>query len=657
MQTSGTVKIQTACSIICGDLDHCVSTAASVPLQTQQPGKVPGLPVLPCTPDVPTSTRLRQSIQDRLKQTVSPLLPAGTFSITDVAKLQGVPTSTDDSTDAPPSADPSNPLGPDMALVCREGGKALMMLLLHVAHAEKSSKPVHEWTYHDVVKLPEAEHAKWLGKDGAYAKELEALKERDVFGPLIDLPPGRKAIDNRWVHDIKRDGRLKARLVVKGFSQVKGMDYNQVFLLVVRFETVRVMLALCALENWHIEGLDVCNAYLYGKLEEEIYMQQPEGFKVKGKEHMVIRLNHALYGLKQAGLVWYWTLAKSLKEIGLTPINPNAGINIYWRGDNFVIAIVYVDDALFVGPNPALTRSVKDMVMKKWDCRNLGESGEFIGITFTRHDGKIYLDQRDYLKKVIKHCGMQNAKLAPMPLPAGYVPVPNNGPVNPELQAKYQMVIGSLMFLMLGTRPNITFAVTKLAQYATNPSKDHYNKALYVVRYLTGTRKYSLAYDGNTQYGLLAYTDLDWASDQTTCRSQTGFFLKLGNGIVTWTSRAQHTVALSSTEAEYMAISDCTCQCVWIKTLLEEIGYTPDLVPICGDNQGSIFIASNAVTDTCSKHINIRYHYIRGVVADSNVKLYFIEGAENPVDMFTKNLARPKFKKFRAMLGLEFYAT
>jgi hypothetical protein len=404
-----------------------------VPLQTQQPGMVPGLPVLPHTPDVPSSTRLWQSIQDCLKATVSPPMPPGTFSLTEVAKLQGVPTGTDDAADAPPSADPSNPLGPDMALICREGGKALMMLLLHVVHAEKSSKPVCEWTDCIVVKLPEAECAKWLGKDDAYAKELEALKQCDVFGPLVDLPPGHKAIDNRWVHDIKCDGHLKVCLVAKGFSQVKDIDYNQVFLPVVRFKTVRVMLALCALENWHIEGLNVCNAYLYGKLKEEIYMQQPKGFKVKGKEHMVIRLDCALYRLKQAGLVWYWTLAKSLKEMGLTPINSNASIYIYWCGDNFVIAIVYVDDGLFVGPNLALTCSVKDMVMKKWDCHNLGESSEFIGITFTRRDGKIYLDQRDYLKKVIEHCGMQNAKLVPTPLPAGYVPVPNNGPVDPEL--------------------------------------------------------------------------------------------------------------------------------------------------------------------------------------------------------------------------------
>jgi hypothetical protein len=159
-----------------------------------------------------------------------------------------------------------------MALICCEGGKALMMLLLHAAHAEKSSKPVCEWTFCDVVKLPEAEHTKWLGKDGAYAKELEALKERDIFGPLVDLPPGHKAIDNHWVHDIKCDGRLKVCLVAKGFSQVKGMDYDQVFSPVVRFKTVYVMLALCVLEHWHIEGLNVCNTYLYGKLKEEIYM-------------------------------------------------------------------------------------------------------------------------------------------------------------------------------------------------------------------------------------------------------------------------------------------------------------------------------------------------------------------------------------------------
>jgi hypothetical protein len=261
--------------------------------------------------------------------TVSPPMPPGTFSLTEVAKLQGVPISTDNAADAPPSADPSNPLEPDMALICCEGGIPLMMLLLNAAHTEKSSKPVREWTFCNVVKLPEAEHAKWLGKDGAYAKELEALKECDIFGPLVNLPPGCKAIDNHWVHNIKHDSRYKAHLVAKSFSQVKGMDYNQVFSPVVHFETVHVILALCVLKNWHIEGLNVCNAYLYGKLKEEIYMQQPEGFKVKGKEHMVIQLNHVLYGLKQAGLIWYQTLAKSLKEMGLTPINSNTGIYIY----------------------------------------------------------------------------------------------------------------------------------------------------------------------------------------------------------------------------------------------------------------------------------------------------------------------------------------
>jgi hypothetical protein len=209
---------------------------------------------------------------------------------------------------------------------------------------------------------------------------------------------------------------------------------------------------------------------------------------------------------------------------------------------------------------------------------------------------------------------------------------------------------------MLGTRPDIAFAVTKLAQYAANPSQEHLTKALYICRYLIGTKKYALCYDGSTGQGLSACTDSDWASDPNTHCSQTGFFLKLANGIFSWTSRAQNTIALSSTEAEYMALSDCSRQVVWIRMLLSEIGYNLEAIPIYGDNQGLIFIASNPVTEKCSKHIDIWYHYIHKVVEDGVVKIFFIDGNDNPADLFTKNLGRVKFEKFRAELGLEFYS-
>ena len=307
---------------------------------------------------------------------------------------------------------------------------------------------------------------------------------------LVDRPQDRKVIKNRWVFNIKSDGHKKARLVAKGFSQVEGLDFDQVFSPVVCFETVCLMLALATLENWYITRLDIRSAYLYGKLNEEIYMEQPEGFAAPGQECKVLRLWHALYGLKQASLAWWCTLDESLKELGFERLKSKVGIFFYKKkGTNMVIGIIYVDDALFCGPNKAVVDSMKVQFMRKWECRDL---------------------------------------------------------------------------------------------------------------------------------------------------------------------RVQKTLAYSSTETEYMALSDCACQVTWIQSLLGELGYKLNAIPICGDNQGSIFMASNPVMEPRSKHIDIHYHRIRESIAIGKVKLFFIDGAENPTDLLTKNLPHKKFTKFQAQLGLQF---
>ena len=210
---------------------------------------------------------------------------------------------------------------------------------------------------------------------------------------------------------------------------------------------------------------------------------------------------------------------------------------------------------------------------------------------------------------------------------------------------------------MLGTRPDITYAVTKLAQFSVNPSKEHMSKAQYILRYLNSTRKYAMVFNGSSDEGLIAHMDSDWAADVIKRRSITGYFFKLANGVFSWQSRAQKTVALSSTEAEYMALSNTSQQAVWIQSLLRELGFIILTIPICGDNQGSIFIGSNPVQERRSKHIDIRYHYVRQLVEEKIIELFFVEGAENPADLFTKNLASPKFIKFREQLGLEFYSS
>lgn len=560
------------------------------------------------------------------------------------------PVSGDDSGAPPP---PDAPSDAGLAQLCREGGVAFINYLVSKAIAPDVPKSnPREWTYRDILRLPKAEQHDWKL---AALEELEALKKRKVF-ELVPRPKGRRVIKNRWVFDVKTDGRKKARLVARGFSQVEGVDFDQIFSPVVRFETVRLVLALSALEDWHLTGLDVRNAYLYGELEEEIYMEQPDGFIAKGQEHMVLRLLKALYGLKQAGLVWWRTLDRSMKELGFIRLKSDAGVFIKRDGNDRIVVVVYVDDAIFAGSNKSKVLQAKESFMRKWECRDLGDAKEFLRMRILKHGSKVSLDQCAYLDKVLERCNMQSCKPASTPLPQSYNPIKHEGPVDTARRTRFQTVIGSLLYLMLGTRPDIAFAVTKLAQHSANPSEDHLEKALYICRYLQGTRDYKLEFDGSSGLGLVAFSDSDWGSDLNDRRSQTGYILKLAGGVFSWNSRAQRSVASSSMDAEYMALSDCSRQVIWVRTLLTELGYQLASIPVCCDNQGAIFVSSNPVTERRSKHIDIRYHFIRDVIEQGLIQVYYIPGEDNPADLFTKNLGRVKFNKFKQQLGLTFAA-
>jgi len=534
----------------------------------------------------------------------------------------------------------------------KEGGVKIHSILL--AQADAGVKPnIREWTYTDIQRLPLSQRQEWLL---ACRQELDSLRARSVY-ELVSPPPGRKVIKNRWVFDVKTDGRKRARLVAKGFSQVEGIDYDEIFSPVVRYETVRLILALAAIQRWQMSSVDVKTAFLYGELDEELYMEQPQGFKVKNHEHKVLRLKRAIYGLKQAALQWWKALDKSMIEIGFRRLKSDAGIFVQdGRNGPKVIVIVYVDDAVFLGPADQDVRHAKAQFMRKWECRDIGPTKEFLRMRLHVHKDFIALEQKDYLVKVLERFGMQNAKSAMTPLPSGYVPTPNDGPIDEKLRNRYQQLIGSLLYLMLGTRPDIAFAVTKMSQFAANPTQEHFDKALYICRYLVGTADYDLQYkrSGN---GLIAYADADWGSDTNTRRSISGNLVMLADGAISWTSKAQKTIALSSTEAEYMSISDASRQLVWIHSLLGELKIPIKSIPLCGDNQGSIFTAANPVTEKRTKHIDIRYHFIREVIDSGIVTLHFVETNNNSADMLTKNLVRDKFLTCRKTLGLRFFST
>ena len=259
------------------------------------------------------------------------------------------------------------------------------------------------------------------------------------------------------------------------------MDYDNIFSPVVRYKSVHLIIALAAQQQWHMTSVDVKTAFLYGELDEELFMEQPEGFTVKGQEHKVFRLKCALYGLKQAALQWWKALDKSMERLGFRRIKSDSGIFVLTSSKGpCVIVIVYVDDAIFMGPDRQLVLSKKALFMKEWECRDLGDTKEFLRMNIHRQGQLITLEQKDYLRKMLECFNMHNAKAAPTPLPQGYVPTPNESPENPKHKSYYQQVIGSLLYLMLGTRPDIAFAVTKMSQFAANPSKEHLSKALYI---------------------------------------------------------------------------------------------------------------------------------------------------------------------------------
>ena len=209
---------------------------------------------------------------------------------------------------------------------------------------------------------------------------------------------------------------------------------------------------------------------------------------------------------------------------------------------------------------------------------------------------------------------------------------------------------------MLGTHPDLAFAVTQMAKFAHNPSEDHLNKAKHIMRYLCGTRKYALVFDGRSDGGLYAYCDSSYGDDRSDPdrrrRSTQGYFFTLANGCVKWHSKTQTLISTSSTMAEYIALSDCARDCAWYKILFSELGRPMPFVPIYGDSHGAIFNAQNPVTQKGIKHIEIRYHYLREQIEKGEVKVFAVPTSENVADMFTKNLGPTLFLKHRKELGI-----
>jgi hypothetical protein len=526
-----------------------------------------------------------------------------------------------------------------------------------LAHYALASSPGDEPTIREALHGPDAE--KW---QKAMDDEIVAIEKLDTWD-LVDPPADANIINSHFILKAKRDEngditRYKARLVANGNSQREGIDYNETFAAVAKLPSVRAVLANAASQGWEIHQIDVKNAYLNAELTEDVYMRPPPGYLKPGQEGKVCKLKKSLYGLKQAGFEWYETLCEFFREIGFTRSAVDHAVFFKHDEKSSTVVSVSTDDMAATANSIEAIEWLKDELRKRFEISDLGEIKWLLGfeVKYDKTARTLSLSQRAYIDTLVDRFGLEHANTVSTPLEPGITLSIDQSPTtaqhtNEMQNVPYQELVGSLAWAALGSRPDIAFATSTLAQFTQNPGKTHWQAAKRVLRYLKGTRDLRLNLTDPNE-GMLAYTDADWGS-QPHRHSISGHVVSLAGMPVAWGSRKQNIVALSTTEAEYVAATNSLKDVIWLRSLISEIRapiITPTIV-MC-DNQGAITLTQNNKFHPRTKHIDIRYHFIREAVNDGKVVLVYCPTSANVADIFTKALARSKVQKFVDMLGL-----
>lgn len=498
-------------------------------------------------------------------------------------------------------------------------------------------------TYEEALASDDAELWK-----GAMDEEIASLLKLNTW-TLEEVPDGTRKLPMKWVYKIKRDAkgnieRYKARLVAKGFLQREGVDFDEVFAPVSKHTTLRTLLSIVAAEDFELHQLDVKTAFLNGELEETIYMKQPQGYE-EGGSNTVCRLNKAIYGLRQAPRAWHTRLKKELEDMGFVASEADPGLYVLHTKTGKVYALVYVDDILVAARSAAEMDGVKQRLMEAFDVRDLGESSFFLGMEIERDRAEktLKLSQKRLTSELVDKYGLADVKMKTTPLSVSVKLVKGE---ESELIDKekfgYSELIGSLLYLSVCTRPDISQAVGALSRYMSKPTMQHWTSVKGVVRYLAGTLDYGINFDGKRP-NFEGFCDSDYAGDVDSRRSTTGYVFVMNGGAISWSSRLQPTVAVSTTEAEYMAAAHAVKEALWMRKLLSDFDWEREPVKIACDNQGAIKILKHPIASIRSKHIDVIYHFARERVARKEVIFGYCDTKENIADCLTKALPENKF--------------
>lgn len=470
----------------------------------------------------------------------------------------------------------------------------------------------------------------------AMDEEMAAHKKNGTWS-VVRCPHNVRPLPTKWVFKRKDDGRFKARLVARG--DLQGDDtYDETYSPVARDTTIKVALALTAALDFHAEQMDVKTAYLNGNIDEEIYLRPPTGYEGDYGGN-VLRLQKALYGLKQAGLRWHETITSYLNELNFKKSMHDPCLFIKTDGQLQALIALYVDDILLSCRTRPMLDRLKQQLTTRFDMTILGQPKSYLGMDITRDAQGIQLSQATYIDKVLQRFGMQNAK--PQPTPCTTRPTARSADeqqVDPKL---IREAIGALLYLARIARPDIAFAIGQLARFQADPGESHLRGIKRVLRYLIGTKHFSIKFPAHDEIKFIGYSDADYAGDQLTRRSTGGFIFMLNGAPICWRSKLQTLTALSTTESEYVGLTETAKEAIYLRRLLQELHIDcskPTLIH--EDNQAAIAITNNANYIGRIKHLDTKYHFIRQAVQQGQVQVTYCPTDRMLADLLTKPLAR-----------------
>ncbi|GJT66810.1 putative ribonuclease H-like domain-containing protein [Tanacetum coccineum] len=504
---------------------------------------------------------------------------------------------------------------------------------------------------HEPTKISQAlDDESWVE---AMQEELLQFKIQKVW-TLVDLPSGKKAIGTKWVYRNKKDERgivvrNKARLVAQGYKQEEGIDYDEVFAPVARVEAIRIFLAFASFMNFPVYQMDVKSAFLYGTIEEEVYVCQPPGFVDPEFPEKVYKVEKALYGLHQAPRAWYETLSTYLLDNGFHRGQIDKTLFIKRLKGDILLVQVYVDDIIFGSTKKSLCDEFEQIMHNRFQMSSMGELTFFLGLQVKQKEDGIFISQDKYVGEILKKFGFSSVRTASTPMETNKALTKDEDGEDVDVHL-YRSMIGSLMYLT-SSRPDIMFSVCACSRFQVQPKVSHLNAVKRIFRYLKGQPKLGLWYPKDSPLTLEAFSDSDYAGASLDRKSTTGGCQFLGSRLISWQCKKQTVVANSTTEAEYIAASHCCGQVLWIQNQMLDYGFNFMQTKIHVDNESAICVVKNPVYHFKTKPIEIRHHFIRDSYEKRLIEMVKIHTDNNVADLLTKAFDVSRFNFLVASIG------